>query len=90
MDDALRMINSTRGVEIDEASADRIRFHGVVPLRTFEITRDGGGFHVGETTGFQTAGKSGQPTPYARDQAITQEQMMRWLTARLNELRTAA
>jgi hypothetical protein len=44
--DVLRMINSTSGVEIDEASADHIRFRGVVPLRTFEIARHGGGFHV--------------------------------------------
>jgi hypothetical protein len=90
-DDLLNMISLTPGAEIIEVSADHIHFRGTAPLRTFKIAQaDARRFRVKETTGFQTAGRNGQPTPYCDREEITRDQMVRWLAARLKELRTAA
>jgi hypothetical protein len=86
----LDLVRATPGAEVVEGGEDRIRFRGEAPRRTFEVfCEDGGGFRVKETTGFQTAGRSGQPTPYGEWEVINEGQMVGWVTARLKELRAA-
>jgi hypothetical protein len=86
----LGMIRSSAGAEVVETSADRIGFCGRAPLRTFKIIGEGAeGFRVKETTGFQTAGRSGEPTPYCDQDVITESKMIGWVTARLKELAVA-
>jgi hypothetical protein len=90
MDRVIKLIKSTSKAEIVEADANQVRFCGRSPRRTFEITREGaGGFRVKETTGWQTAGRSGQPAAYGDRDVISEKQMMEWVLAQLNELEAA-
>jgi hypothetical protein len=76
-DDELRLISSFPAVVVDKTTDDRLVFSwSARPRRDFEITHDGAGFfHVNETTGWATAGRSGEPTPYASRDQLTQKQM---------------
>jgi hypothetical protein len=86
----LSMIRSSAGAEVVETTADRIVFCGRVPLRTFQIIGEAPErFRVKETTGFQTAGRRGEPTPYSDRDIITESQMIGWVTERLQELAAA-
>jgi hypothetical protein len=86
----LDLVNATPGAEIVEGSEDRIRFRGKAPQRTFEVVcEDGGGFRVKETTGFQTAGRNGQPTPYGERDVIDESRMLGQVRTWLNQLRAA-
>lgn len=90
MDCAIKLIRSTSKAEIDEADANHVCFRGQAPLRTFEIIREGaGGFRVKETTGWKTAGRSGEPSAYSDRDVIGEKQMIEWVLARLNELQAA-
>jgi hypothetical protein len=84
------LIRSTSNAEVVEVGGDRIRFRGKSPRRTFEIIcEDAQGYRVKETTGFQTAGRSGGPAPHSDRDVITESKMIGWLTSQLNELGVA-
>ena len=89
-------IRLTPGAEIVRATPDHIVFYGNRPRRTFEIGREGPhGFRVQETMVFQAAGRSGQPTSHHERNVInksqmTKSQMTRWVSARLEEIRTSS
>jgi hypothetical protein len=87
MDLVVSLIRSTSNAEIVEADANRVCFHGQSPRRTFQIIREGvDRFRVKETTGWPTAGRSSQPSAYSDRDIITEDQMIGWVSARLNEL----
>lgn len=88
MDRVINLIRSTSSAQIIEADANQICFRGQAPRRTFQIIREGvDHFRVKETTGFPTAGRSGEPSAYSDRDIITEDQMIGWVSARLNELR---
>jgi hypothetical protein len=69
---------------------NEVTFTTQAPRRTFKIFCEGpDAFRVKETTGFQTAGRSGEPSPYSDQDVISRSKMARWVIARLNELRAA-
>jgi hypothetical protein len=90
MERVVSLIKSTSNVEIVEADANYICFRGQSPHRTFVIIREGvDGFRVKETTGWPTAGRSGEPSAYSDRDIITANQMIGWVSARLDELQPA-
>jgi hypothetical protein len=87
MDRVVSMIRNASKAEIVEADANCVCFRGQSPLRTFQIVReDADRFRVKDTTGWPTAGRSGEPSAYSDRDIITENQMIDWLSARLNEL----
>lgn len=90
MERVVSLIRSTSNAEIVEADANHACFRGQSPRRTFVIIREGVDcFRVKETTGCQTAGRSGEPSAYSDRDVITENQMIGWVSARLNELQPA-
>jgi hypothetical protein len=90
MNRVIGLIGNTPKVEIVEVDANHVCFRGQSPRRTFWIIHEGvDRFRVKETTGWQTAGRSGEPSAYSDRDIITESQMVRWLSARLNELQAA-
>ena len=88
MDLVIRLIRSTSNVEITEADTNHVCFRGQSPRRTFQIIREGvQRFRVKETTGWPTAGRISEPSAYSDRDIITGDQMIGWVSARLNELR---
>ena len=88
MDRAISLIRIMSNAEITEADADHVCFRGQSPRRTFQIIREGlQRFRVKETTGWPTAGRSSEPSAYSDRDIITEDQMIGWVSARLNELR---
>jgi hypothetical protein len=84
-------IRLTPGTEIVRATADQIVFCANRPRRTFEIDREAAhGFRVRETSLFQSAGRQGRPTVGHEHNVISQGQMNKWVSARLEEVRAAA
>ena len=90
MERVVSLIGSTSNAEIVEADLNRVSFRGRSPRRTFEIIREGvDRFRVKETTGWPTAGRSSEPSAYSDRDVITENQMIGWASARLNELQAA-
>ncbi len=88
MDRVISFIRATSNAETVEADANHVCFRAQSPRRTFQISREGvRRFRVKETTGWPTAGRSNEPSPYSDRDIITEDQMIGWLSARLNELR---
>jgi hypothetical protein len=86
----VNLIKSRPGAEIVEAGPNGVRFCRQSPLRTFEVIRDGGqGFRVQETTGFQTAGRSNEPSRYSARDIIAETPMIEWVTVQLRGLASA-
>lgn len=87
MDQVVGLIRKISNAEIIEADANRVSFRGQSPRRTFEIIReDVDCFRVKETTGWPTPGRSSEPSPHGDRDILTENQMIGWVSARLNEL----
>ena len=88
--DLLSFVSSNPGAVDVGVHENRVTLRGRAPQRTFEITCESAqSFRVKETTGFQTPGKSGEPSAYSDQDVINQSEMIRWVIARLKELRAA-